>query len=286
MPDARPERSGVVASASWDQDYRLLERELRSDEYEDLLQNLQRTERFLTQFATWADVVAFMREGTSRDPSKNRVLLPILRSHSEDQDPRWRAILLVIFWPGLKSILHKKRRWDEEEPDELWQRIFWAFHESICRIDVKRRSDHLVQRIYNTTVHRLYREYERTWIRANRELATKPEDIEAVARGVNGIDVDAIDLRVAHEREINRLREHRDAGRITEADFLLLVGTRLYGETVAEYARRVGLNYQVAKKRRQRAEAAIRRFEESTGRSWESTSPSTDFVPPLKAGGR
>jgi len=251
-----------MATASRDQDYGLLERELRSSEYAGLLRVLQRSEPFLRQFATWADVVAFMREGTSRDPSKNRVLLPILRIHNEDQDPHWRTILLVIFWPGLKSILHKKRRWDEEEPDELWQRIFWAFHESICRIDVKRRSDHLVQRIYNTTIHRLYREYERAWTRANRELAKKPEVIEELVCGVSGIDVEAIDLRAAHEREINRLREHRDAARITEADFLLLVGTRLYGETVAEYARRMGLNYQVAKKRRQRAEAAIRRFEE------------------------
>jgi len=61
--------------------------------------------------------------------------------------------------------------------------------------------------------------------------------------------------------EIKRLKEHMQAGRITEADFFLLVGTRVYGRSIAHYARAVGLNYQVAKKRRQRAEAAIRRFE-------------------------
>ena len=247
-----------------DGDREELERELQTCEYQKLLRYLQRTDCFLRQFETWADVVAFMREGTSRDPSKNRVLLPILRTHSEDQDPRWRTILLVIFWPGLKSIFYKKRRWDEEEPDELWQRIFWAFHESICRIDVTRRSDHLVQRIYNTTIHRLYDEYERTWTRASREIATDPGYFEAVVCGANWIDVEAIDLRAAHEQKINRLREHRDAGRISDANYPLIVGTRLYGETVAEYARRVGLNYEAAKKRRQRAEAAIRRFEEST----------------------
>ena len=61
--------------------------------------------------------------------------------------------------------------------------------------------------------------------------------------------------------EIKRLRAHMDAGRITEADFLLLVGTRVYGRSVANYARETGLGYQVAKKRRQRAEATIGRFE-------------------------
>ena len=48
-----------------------------------------------------------------------------------------------------------------------------------------------------------------------------------------------------------------EAGRITEADFLLLVGTRLYRQSIAEYARSVGVNTEAAKKRRQRAEAAI-----------------------------
>ena len=60
--------------------------------------------------------------------------------------------------------------------------------------------------------------------------------------------------------EIQRLREHMEAGRISEADFLLLVGTRVYGKSVADYARETGLDYQVAKKRRQRAEAVISRF--------------------------
>ncbi len=75
---------------------------------------------------------------------------------------------------------------------------------------------------------------------------------------VECIDFARIELREAQER----LREHLNAGRITEADFLLLIGTRVYGKSVADCARETGLDYQVAKKRRQRAEAAIGRFEE------------------------
>jgi len=89
-----------------------------------------------------------------------------------------------------------------------------------------------------------------------------PEEIDALAGGVEGIDFAGIELREAQEIEINRLREHFEADRITEADFLLLIGTRVYGKSVADYAREAGLDYQVAKKRRQRAEAVIRRFEE------------------------
>ncbi len=256
-----------MASASWDQDYRLLERELRTDEYEALLQSLQRTEQFLTQFTTWPDVIAFMRKGTSTDPRKDEVLRPIFRVHGEDQDPRWRTILLAIFWPGLESLSRRKRYWEDDPDDgsdELWQNIVSTFLRVVCRLDVNRRPARLVQKVMNDTFHHLYRRYRRHWDRANREVTTDPQVIEALAGGFHGIDLEAIDLRDAHEREINRLRGHREAGRITEADFLLIVGTRLYGETVAEHARRVGLNYEVAKKRRQRGEAAIRRFEEST----------------------
>jgi hypothetical protein len=88
-----------------------------------------------------------------------------------------------------------------------------------------------------------------------------PEEIEALAGTAEGIDTSDIDLREVHENEIERLRQHMNAGRITEADFLLLVGTRVYGKSVADYAREAGMTYQVAKKRRQRAEAAIRQFE-------------------------
>jgi hypothetical protein len=262
-----------MATASRDQDYGLLERELQSGEYDGLLRVLQRTEPFLRQFATWADVIAFMRAGTSRDPRKDEVLRPIFRAHGEDQDPRWRAILLVIFWPGLAAISGKRRRWDEDDPDELWQSVACTFLRVVDRVDVNRRPARLVQKVVNDTIHYTYQGYKRRWSRTNLELRMDPDEVEAVARGANTIDVEAIDLREAHERKIHRLREHRDAGRITEADFLLLVGTRLYGETVAEYARRVRLNYQVAKKRRQRAEAAIRRFEEGMRSPSESASP-------------
>jgi hypothetical protein len=249
-----------MSSPSRDRDRERLEQELQTDEYQKLLRRLKKKEPFLRQFRTWADVIAFMRNGTSTDPRKDEVLFPIFGAHTEDQDPRWRAVLLAIFWPGLESIHFQKRGWDAD-PDERWQNISWTFLQVLCRVDVKRRPDRLVQKVFNDTVHHLHDEYRRTWKRANREFTAEPEEIDALAGGVEGIDFAAIELREAQEIEIQRLREHLDAGRITEADFLLLIGTRVYGKSVADYARETGLDYQVAKKRRQRAEAVIRRVE-------------------------
>jgi len=249
-----------MASPSRDRDRERLEQALQSTNYHDLLKGLQGKEPFLRQFFTWADVIAFMREGTSIDPRKDEVLRPIFEAHARDGDPRWRTILLVIFWPGLESIHFQKRGWDSDA-DERWQNIIWTFLQVLCRIDVRRRPDRLVQKVYNDTVHRLHDEYRRAWQRADREVAAGPEQIEALAGGTEGIDTSGIELREVQEKEIERLRQHMEAGRISEADFLLLAGTRVYGQSVADYARGAGLDYQVAKKRRQRAEAIIRRFE-------------------------
>jgi hypothetical protein len=250
-----------VAIPSRDRDRERLEQELQTREYQKLLRRLQKKEPFLRQFRTWADVIAFMRNGTSTDPRKDEVLRPIFAAHAEDEDPRWRAVLLAIFWPGLESIHYQKRGWDAD-PEERWQNITWTFLQVLCRIDVQRRPDRLVQKVFNDTVHHLHDEYRRAWNRTKRECTADPEEIEALAGGTEGIDTAGIELREAQEIEINRLREHLDAGRISEADFLLLAGTRVYGQSIADYARGAGLDYQVAKKRRQRAEAVIRRFEE------------------------
>ncbi|MBI2192065.1 MAG: hypothetical protein HYU36_08780 [Planctomycetes bacterium] len=250
-----------MAVPSRDRDRERLEQELQTDEYRKLLRRLQKKEPFLRQFSTWAEVITFMRNGTSTDPRKDEILRPIFAAHGEDEDPRWRAVLLAIFWPGLESIHFQKRGWDAD-PDERWQNITWTFLQVLCRVDVKRRPDRLVQKVFNDTVHHLHDEYRRAWKRANREFTAEPEEIDALAGGVEGIDFAGIELREAQEIEIERLREHLDGGRITEADFLLLIGTRVYGKSVADYAREAGLDYQVAKKRRQRAEAVIRRFEE------------------------
>jgi len=249
-----------MASPSRDRERERLEQELKNEKYQRLLMKLHREEPFLRQFRTWADVIAFMRNGTSQDPRKDEVLRPIFEAHSEDEDPRWRAILMAIFWPGLESIHFQKRGWDADV-HERWQNITWTFLQVLCRIDVKRRPDRLVQKVYNDTVHHLHDEYRRAWNRSSREFTAEPDEIDALAGGVEGIDFAGIELREAQEIEINRLREHLEANRITEADFLLLIGTRVYGKSVADYAREAGLDYQVAKKRRQRAEAVIRRFE-------------------------
>lgn len=201
-----------------------------------------------------------MQDGPPTDPRKDEVLIPIMAAHAADRDPRWRGILLVLFWSDLEKLLFLKRHWDPDE-GELWRNITWIFMEVLSRIDLEKRPDRLAQKILNDTSHRLHDEYQGTWNRECREFATDPEEIVTLAGGAEDVVFADFALREEQEFEINRFRMHLEAGRITEADFMLLVGTRIYKQSVNDYAREAGLSLQTAKKRRQRAERAIRLFE-------------------------
>ena len=62
------------------EDREQLEQDLQHRGYQTLLRTLQRTHRFFRRFRRWADVIAFMRTGTSTDPRKDAVLRPIFEA--------------------------------------------------------------------------------------------------------------------------------------------------------------------------------------------------------------
>lgn len=241
-----------------DADRRQLERELQDDGFRKLLHVLREEHLLFRRFASWDEVVAFMRQGAPRDPEKDRVLLPIILAHAQDGDPRWRTILLGIFWHGLEAIWRRKWHWDRD-PDALWANVIWAFLRAVCRLDPSKRASRLAQKIANDTYHGLHDDYRRDWRRAAREVATDPDELA-------GHDVEderaaaAATLRLEQEARIEALKAHRAAGRISDTDFLLLVGTQVYGRSLADCAHESGLTYEAAKKRQQRAIRAIGGF--------------------------
>lgn len=253
-----------MAQARHEQDLERLQKQLDQADFKWLLAGLRQANPTFIRFQTWMDVLAVMRVGDSRDCHKDDILRAIFQAHQNDQDPRWRTILLVIFWPALRSIFKQKARWDRD-PEELWQNINWTFLRVIYRLDPRQRPYGLVQKVFNDTVRHLWDHYRGQYARTNREDATDPEILAEVASAKDDIDYEAIGLRLAQEAEVRRLRGHLDSGRLTEEDFLLLVGTRVYGKSAAEYARENGLDSELMRKRRLRAEAAIRKHESASG---------------------
>lgn len=254
-------------SSARKRDLQSLEQELDGKNYQELLWRIKQREPFYGRFNSWRDVVAFMRAGTSEDPEKDIVLRAIFRDYKHEPD--LKVVLYVVFWPALTSIDYHKRHWNPDA-EERWQDIQWVFIEIITGVDISKRSERLVQHVYNSIVHRLYDEYSRTWERQKREIQPDINDPiddplkwKKKQRHINAvrIDTDAIDLCRDAEAKARRLREHLERGQISEADFHLILGTRLLGKSLSDYAQETGQSYQAIKKRRQRAESVIERFE-------------------------
>jgi hypothetical protein len=249
-----------VPRTSRERDRKALDGELKTRPFEELLRKLKAKADFFARFGTWADVVAFLHGRASDDPVNDEVLRPIFQAHAADGDPRWWHVLTLVFWPGLLS-LHWRLRERERNADDRWQDVQCAFLETLALVDPEKRPHRLVQKVFNTTLHRLLKEYSRREERMGREFATDPDEVVELA-GVGEHDGFAeVDWRDEQEARLARLKRHVNLGTISQADYDLILATRINGKLVTEYANDAGLNFQTAKKRRQRAEAAIERAE-------------------------
>ena len=181
----------------------------------------RRTHRFLRRFQRWADVVAFMRQGTSTDPRKDEVLRLIFEAPRPREgpalagDPHGDFLAWTRVHPRPEAALGPGPGRALAERDlDLLAGPLPDRRGRAARTALSRRS-------FNDTVHHLHDEYRRAWSRTSREITADAEEIDALAGGVEGIDFAGIELREVQGIEITRLRAHMDAGRITEADFRL-----------------------------------------------------------------
>ena len=253
-----------MASLPKDKAREQLEQELQNTEYQSLLQRLQQEYPIYRDFSSWNEVLGFMRAGTSDDPLKDEVLRPILAAHAGDNDHHWRTVLLVIFWPGLKSLCIRRRKWHLRRT-ELWSLAVWAFLEAICTLDLTQRSYRLAQRLINDTTWRLGLEYRKERRQAAFEITTNPEELVPLSGYAEDPGFRELDYRQEQEALIKQFGEYLQTGLINQIDFDLLVGTFVYDKCVSECAEEIGISYQLAKKRRQRAVAAIGRQKKYRG---------------------
>lgn len=222
-----------------------------------LLHRLQEDSVLLRSFRTWEDTIAFMRTGVSACPAKDDILRPICQSHSEDHDPRWRTILLLIFWPSLKSLCMQKRMLDREY-GELWASVVQAFLDAVCCFDAATWHDRIAARLFSETLHGVVAQYSTRRRQSSREVSTDPSVLAALAGQSHRGDFSEAGESASLAAAVGWLRAYVEAGSIDETDFCLLVGSIIYGKTDRECAEETGLSCQAAKKRRQRAITAVR----------------------------
>lgn len=247
-----------------DRDHDRLLLALGASSYARLLQHSRESLNCLSQFESWAEVVSFMCDRQSPVERKDEVLRWILTALADSRDPRWQAPLLAFMWPALRAIQIRRRLWDPD-PEELWQNILACYCHVVRTIDVNRRSERIALKLYNDTGRRLYDRYGGLWKRLRQEMPTDPETLDRVQGPGEAVVLARLEQRERQEGALARIRGHVVAGRISEQDCYLIIATRLCGTSLADYARASGISYETAKKRRQRAEAVLRRFETTRG---------------------
>jgi len=238
-----------------------LEREIRTETYQTLLQHLQTNTPSFHRYQSWLDVAIHFQEFDFDDPGSDPLLKPVLEAHQRDGDAKWRKILLVMFWHLLIRLHRSHSRWLPDD-EARWSELYWHFDRAVCRIDPERRPERLAQKLFNDTKHGLYETCikERGWTNNNRSLTCRSdndEDSNEVEIACTDPSYREVEERLDLQVDIALLRSYRDRGLINETEFHLIIGSRIYGRPLRELAHEVGLGYEAARKCCQRANARI-----------------------------
>ena len=168
----------------------------------------------------------------------------------------WQTLLGYLCRPVLIAVFHRCGQWSTDHND-LWNDVQWCFVYVVAHLDVTKRRERIAQKIYNDTYNRLFKERKREWVYAKSEQpADDPEKLpEHHTDYRDELDEYLDSQQESHLRTeaiLNALALLRQSGRLSERDYLLLVATEVYGQTVANAAVDYGKSSGAAKKQRQR----------------------------------
>ncbi|MCK6478607.1 MAG: hypothetical protein HUU06_01330 [Planctomycetaceae bacterium] len=248
-----------------------LQREVSGEAFQSFFEQSLRCDEGLAPFPTSAALLEFLHAPSEEYARKDAALCALLRTFQAGgpQRPGVGALLLLALWPGLAAIARSKRG-PAREPEELWAEVYWAFLETAWRFPVARRTSRVAQNLKLDTLHRLgdveadrakeqqavaglLRAAERTG-----EVAVSSSSLDPAALAE---EAETAARRGAFAQALARACERAVAeGLISDLDRHLIVATRLYGQNLKALAELRGVAYEMAKKRRQRAEAVLRRL--------------------------
>lgn len=240
----------------------------------------------LRSFGTWVDVRRWLDEIDARSPSADTILRPVLVKVNRLPDEIWHDIMLFLFWRPLVLCRGYLKRLDEKEPDALDSYILWAFIRVLHNLNLDVRQVRLGQKILNDVQYdvRLFYKTDRELTAKFRQLLTQENTEDDGERGFPAPPIeDGAFAAVEHRHDSDWACARLDAlvrqGRISETDYLILLGCYLYEEPLKEIAERLGLTYDAARKRRQRV---AKYFRENA----RKMSPDTGLNPLRKIAGR
>ena len=233
-----------------------LEAELKGVEGVRLLGEVVAEARLSTSVESWRELADFLSDLGSEHPTHDRILTACFarRDASPERASVIESVLLALCWPMLTYIHGRKQKWDKD-PETRWSEVLFAFVRAIRRFSLERRNERISGKIYNDVVHDLFRACSKRNEIAEREIAHDPAEmarmIEEKSERACAPSPDRRDVIVEF------LNRHRRMGVIDDVERNLFTAVLADGMTVKDAAAHVGISYEAAKKRKQRAEMAI-----------------------------
>ena len=207
----------------------------------------------LARFAGPERVIAFLWDRNASPVEKDRVLAALLRlARTESLAAR---MVLQAMLPGLKTLaaVFLKRGADTEsepalERSELWQVLFLAMLERIRTYPLARRPRKIAANLVLDVKHVTLADLQRTRSGYQELPRDEPLEVPAGSSALAAADVE------------EPMRRAVAAGAISAADAELLLQVDVDGVSLREAAERLGISYNAAKHRRQKARRRLVMF--------------------------
>lgn len=212
----------------------------------------------IAAFTTWDDARRWLGKAGIWGEEADAVLRPLLVAFKRDGDEAWYRALLFLLWPSLDRV-SRHLRWLDEDANILDSQVHWALWRALHRLDLDRRPERLGQKLLNDVQCDVRRHYERERALCQRTQPFSRDDEDDASEDLSETlgDVDPAFERADGQHDVRwariYLKDLVRCGRLSSADYLILVGCRLYGRSLRETADRLGLGYAATRKREQRA---------------------------------
>jgi hypothetical protein len=219
---------------------------LKAPEARILCGKLKDSSDVLARFSSLQEAVKFLHDRTSGDyAAKDALLRGFVEAYQRANPHRPGLLLLGAFGPGLSHLFHQQvGRWPGLEAAELWAQITESFLEVASSYNFTRRPHRVAKNLILDTLRRTLR-----WLHAHHGQAKAPRVVPATDK----VSIEMIEampyLQVFVRRKV-----------LTGEEAAILLATRVVGERLPDMARQRGVSYEALRKRRQRAERAIREY--------------------------
>jgi len=263
--------------AQWEGLHAALVSSVGSRPAETQFQVLRGSKPALSRFDSAEGLLAYLAAVDGDLDEKDQIYAALVRA--VQVRARWSKLATALIWcglwPGLDRIYRRQAATFRRAPDELVQEISLAFSKLLSGLDLAR-----VRRVAATLVRSTERELlaERRRQRAEERRRAEPE------ASVADDESETVDLAAAaggqpaaptpgpsFPGEIAALRAR--LGPMTGADTDLLLAVVVLGADQREVAAQLGLSYEAARKRFQRAVAGLRRELRVAGAKPDSRPP-------------